>query len=238
MMVMADVEALDAAPGGVLGLGRGLPLSLRRRDHLPADGMSLAERVRQLVRPSLGRDPVGPMLLLSQPRAFGLTFDPVSFVYCMDASGRRTEAVLAEVSNTPWGERYVYTLTGGEIDDRSGHRFDAAKRLHVSPFFGMDHEYQFGFSHPGETARVSITNRREGEVVFRADLSLERVGTAQALPWSTIARHPWMPAETLVGIYVQALRLALKRARFHPHPRRLEAAGRAAATPVGPRGPR
>ena len=112
MMVMADVEALDAAPGGVLGLGRGLPLSLRRRDHLPADGMSLAERVRQLVRPSLGREPGGPMLLRSQPRAFGLTFDPVSFVYCMDASGRRTEAVLAEVREPNRASHDIWRIAG------------------------------------------------------------------------------------------------------------------------------
>ena len=237
MMVMVDVEALDAAPKGVLGLCRGLPISLRRRDHLPAGGRALADRVRELVRPSLGRNPTGPMLLLSQPRAFGLTFDPVSFVYCMDASGRRTEAVLAEVSNTPWGERHVYTLTGGETGG-GRHRFDATKRLHVSPFFGMDHEYQFEFSDPGATASLSIENRREGDVVFRAGLALEQVGTAQAPPWSTIARHPWMPAETLVGIYSQALRLALKRARFHTHPRRRMGAGGASATPARPRGPR
>ena len=41
---------------------------------------------------------------------FGHCFNPVSFYYCFDAAGERVEAVVAEVTNTPWGERHAYVL--------------------------------------------------------------------------------------------------------------------------------
>jgi DUF1365 family protein len=224
LLALVDVEEIDAAPGGVLSLVRGLPITMRSRDHLPGASPRLADRVRELVRPALGREPQGPIMLLSQPRAFGLTFDPVSFVYCLREGSAEDpfsiEAVVAEVTNTPWGERHPYVLTEGVRDESGIDRFRADKTLHVSPFFEMDHTYEFGFSAEVESTSASITNRHAGEIVFEAGLALERVSGFDRPEWSVLRRHPWMPAETLVGIYVQAARLALKRVPFHAHPRK------------------
>ena len=54
--------------------------------------------------------PQGPIRLLTQLRSFGLCFNPVSFYYCFDERRRACERVLAEVTNTPWGERHAYLL--------------------------------------------------------------------------------------------------------------------------------
>ena len=47
--------------------------------------------------------------MLTQLRSYGMCFNPISFYYCLDAAERVT-AVLAEVTNTPWGERHSYLL--------------------------------------------------------------------------------------------------------------------------------
>ena len=70
------------------------------------------------------------------------------------------------MTNTPWGERRRY-----EFDGRAG---SADKEMHVSPFLGMDHEYSIHAGRPGDHLTVHIENRRDGERVFDATLSLER----------------------------------------------------------------
>ena len=85
---------------------------------------------------ALGGRTAGPVRLLTNLRTFGHCFNPVSFVYCHDGEDR-LQAVIAEVTNTPWGERHAYVLRrsgDGRVLDG-----DFDKLLHVSPFMGMDH---------------------------------------------------------------------------------------------------
>ena len=72
--------------------------------------MPLADAVRDLVEERTGARPAGPIRLLTHLRSFGHCFNPVSFYYCFDPAGERVEAVVAEVTNTPWGERHAYVL--------------------------------------------------------------------------------------------------------------------------------
>ncbi len=48
--------------------------------------------------------PAGPVRLLTTLRTFGHNFNPVCFYYCFAPGGERVEAVVAQVTNTPWGE--------------------------------------------------------------------------------------------------------------------------------------
>lgn len=224
LLAVADVDAIDAAPEGELALAGRWPISLRRADHLPVEpgqggeAATLRRTVAGIVGARTGRAPTGPMFLVSQPRCFGLTFDPVSFVYCLADEG--VEAVVAEVTNTPWGERIVYVLNDLEETATGRLRCTMAKEMHVSPFFGMDHDYVFEIGVPGERLGLSITNRQAGRRVFEAGFDLRRICGFGEAPPSGVLRHAFMPYETLVGIYVQAARLAWKRAPFHPHPSR------------------
>ena len=86
---------------------------------------------------------VASIRLLTMPRSLGVGFNPVSFYYGFDEDGELL-GLVAEVTNTPWGERHAYALPrgGGSVD----------KDLHVSPFMGMDHAYDVRASVPGETA--------------------------------------------------------------------------------------
>ncbi len=74
--------------------------------------MPLERCVRDLVETETGHRPCGPIRLLTHLRYFGYCFNPVSFYYCYDPSGQDIVAVVAEVTNTPWGERHCYVLGG------------------------------------------------------------------------------------------------------------------------------
>ena len=150
----------------------------------------------------------GPVRVLTHVRTFGHLFNPVSLYYCFDAAGERVEKVLAEVTNTPWGERHTYTLD--ELDSV------IPKRHHVSPFLGMDSEYRIRLTPPGEQLRVHMESRSGESVQFDATLALHR---RELSPW-LLARYPFMTARVVAGIYTQALRLRLKGAPYHPHPAR------------------
>ena len=143
----------------------------------------------------------------------------MSFYYCYDPAGRAVETVVAEITNTPWGERHAYVLpaTTGTRDG-NGLRFCFGKRFHVSPFMPMDQDYDWTFNEPGATLRVRMVNRRDGERVFDAALALERREISGAsLAW-TLARYPFATLNTVRRIYWQALRLWLRRIPFHAHP--------------------
>jgi DUF1365 family protein len=174
----------------------------RRADYLGDPRVGLGDAVRALVRERTGEDTAGPIRVLTTLRTFGHAFNPVSFYYCFGA-GETLEYVVAEVTNTPWGERHAYVMRG-----RSD---ELSKQLHVSPFMGMDHTYELHAGLPGETLSVHIASRREGNLAFDATLALRRRPfSRRALAGASL--------RTLVLIYAHAVALRLKGVRIHPHP--------------------
>jgi len=82
----------------------------RRADHFGDPNRSLDSAVRDLVESRTGRRPMGPVRLLTQLRHLGFLMNPVSFYYCFDTADQKVEWVVAEVTNTPWGEQHCYVL--------------------------------------------------------------------------------------------------------------------------------
>ena len=91
--------------------------------------------------------------MLAQLRFLGYVFNPVCFYWCYRADGELA-CMIAELNNT-FGERLPELLRGG------GLRYEHDKRLHVSPFFGLDQRYRYAFSEPGESlyARIEVHGR-------------------------------------------------------------------------------
>ena len=81
----------------------------RRGDHLGPADQPLADSVRDLVAARTGQRPAGPIRLLTHFRYFGFAMNPISLYYCFDAD-EQIESVVAEVTNTPWGEQHCYVL--------------------------------------------------------------------------------------------------------------------------------
>ena len=201
-LAYVDLDEVDALP-----LRRGL-VEFRRSDYLPGPG-SLPDAARALAGTS------GPVRLLTSLRTFGHCFNPVSFVYCHDGEDR-LHAVIAEVTNTPWGERHAYVLRrSGEGRVLDG---DFDKLLHVSPFMGMDHSYVMRAAAPGETLSVHVESRRSGELAFDATLGMHRREFSRRVLAEITARYPAATLRTLSLIYAHAVVLRLKGVPVHPHP--------------------
>ena len=111
---------------------RWAPARFLRRDFLGAPELPLADAVRQRIKEETGRDHAGPIYLLANWRYFGYQNNPIAVYYCYDATGEQLQYVVAEVTNTPWGERHSYVLEAPDADRPLATEFQ--KALHVSPF--------------------------------------------------------------------------------------------------------
>ena len=194
-----------------------------RRLALQPDCLSAAE-----ARALAGTD--GPVRLLTYAPSCGYEQNPISVYYCYAARGRKGAppvAALAEVTNTPWGERVRFAFALGEDV--------VPKPLHVSPFMEMAPLWRITAEAPGAALQLSFTAEAPphgtaalgadagGKIVFFARLSARRVA-APPLPeaWA------WgMPHRVALWIYWQAALLLAKGVPFQSHPKYGAAGGAA-----------
>lgn len=198
----------------------------RRADYLGPAGQPLREAVHARVEQELGFRPRGRVRLLTQLRTLGFLSNPVSFYFCFDRQ-ERLEAIVAEITNTPWAERFAYVLDARGASEAAGLSWQFDKRFHVSPFHSMQQQYEWCFSHPGERLELRMRNRESGELVFEAGLSCARRPITGRSLARVLLRHPWMSLRVHLAIYWQAARLFLLRTPFHTHPRERDAAPQA-----------
>lgn len=234
-MVWLDLAELEQVFAGrwLWGVERRAVASFFRSDHFGDSRVPLERAVRELVEAQTGVRPNGPIRLLTHLRYFGYCFNPVSFYYCYDAADREVVAIVAEVTNTPWGERHCYVLDGAAARDRRGAQaWRSDKLMHVSPFMPMELQYDWRLSAPAERLAVHMRCLRGAQAIFDATLSLRRRPLAGWTMAATLWRYPWMTARVVLAIHWQALRLWLKRVPYHPHP----AARSGATNTTGPVG--
>ena len=142
-------------------------VSFRRKDYFCPEQADLKQAVIERVNlerkaQGLQRRVITRVCMLTHLRYFNIIFNPVTFYYCFDVKDE-VVAILAEITNTPWGERHNYVLPVEERQDvhcsseeqglmhsacqHLRHQvFRFKKQFHVSPFNPMEMDYRWVFS--------------------------------------------------------------------------------------------
>jgi len=219
---LAEVEAL-LRPRWLWSHDRRNAAEFRRSDYFGDPLRPLDACIRERVALDTGHAPRGPIRLLTHLRYFGFAFNPVSFYYCYAEDGTTLEAILAEITNTPWKERHAYVLPA-DAAERCGSalRWSFDKAFHVSPFVPMRRMYSWRFTPPGETLRVhmDVLDPAAGAEARELDATLvlrRHAFTAGNLA-RVLARHPFMTAKVVAAIHWQALRIRLRGNPVYDHP--------------------
>jgi hypothetical protein len=192
----------------------------RRRDHFGDAKTPLDPALRDHVEAKTGLRPAGPIRVLTHLRYFGHCFNPVTFYFLYDGSDSHLETIVAEITNTPWGERHLYVLDDAHNihPDHQWRRFRFSKEFHISPYMPMDIDYDWRFSVPGERLNVHLMNFKDGKRVFDATLNLSRMPMNRRNLTRMLLLYPAMTVKVVGTIYWQALKLKLKQTPFYDHP--------------------
>lgn len=191
--------------------GRRAPYELRVSDHLEFGHKTIRENLLEYLKRNGIALEDGKIMLLTQLRTFGYVFNPVSFYFCFDRSGRPVCAV-AEVGNT-FGEMKPYLL--GPAHLKAG-RFEAeaVKHFYISPFTDLEAWLDFRVAIPSETLETVVDVKRGGQKFFFSALTgRRRPLTDRALLGLTL-RYPWVTFQTIAMIHWHAFRLWLKRVPY------------------------
>ncbi len=188
----------------------------KRSDYHGDKTKGLKDEVLETVEKHLGRKSEGGVRMLTSLRYFGHCFNPVTFYYCFNKEGE-IDAVMAEIENTPWGERFCYVVDATKsCKDEIKAQFE--KKFHVSPFFPMSLAYDWKFSKPNNLLKINMETFDKGEKVFFANMNLKKVEATEGALNRVLIKFPLMTLKVVFGIYFQAFLLWIKGVPFYDHP--------------------
>jgi DUF1365 family protein len=190
-------------------------VTFRRSDFLGPQEVALGQAVRDRVQGETGLRPDGPIYMLAHLRQWGCCMNPVTFYFCHHDD--ELAFIVAEVHNTPWGERHAYVL---DCQGQHGpdYRFTFDKTFHVSPFLPMAMGYDWRFCLEAQSLTVHMLVTEQGRECFSAGMKLACQPMTARTMLTMPLKFPMITARVLAGIYWQALKLWLKRTPFHTHP--------------------
>lgn len=211
-MLALDVDEVEQKrlPSGLFGYRWYNPIRFVQNDYIPGEPARLKVRIINKVLALGGNKAIEKVTMLVQARCFGLYFSPANFYFCYDQNDQ-CQYMLVEVSNTPWNQRHYYLVDMNK-------KLATDKAFHVSPFMDLDMKYHWCVSEPSQHSprlSVHIENKRAaGDKLFDATLAMNKIVMTNDALFQILKSFPLMTFKIVGGIYLQALKLFMKRIKF------------------------
>ena len=202
------------------------------------EGGSLVQRTMKLVSERTNGTFVPTLLthrvlLVTHLCYYGYCFNPVSFYYLQRRTTCTIDAVVAEVSNTPWNEMQCYVLQEKSIDiqnfqpgipkgETTSRNYLFHKAFHVSPFMDMEHLYDWTFwefDTPAKPIHISTSMIKGNKTYFNAHVELHPKGIQPFMLAWQLVRFPVYCILIQIWIHYEAFWLFVKGVAFVPHPK-------------------
>jgi hypothetical protein len=206
-----EIEVLSARLRG-FSHGRFNLYSFRDGDHLRCGGTRLKESILAYLRARGVSLEGGKIMLLTSLRCFGYVFNPVSFYFCFDGTGRPV-CVIAEVNNT-FGEMKLYFI-GPECFQEEAFRLRTGKYFYISPFTNLDISVDFNLPVPGERVALRIDDYQDGRRILLTSLTGRSLALTDRNLLRCALRYPFVTLQVIALIHWHGLRLLLKRIPYH-----------------------
>ncbi|WP_040508542.1 DUF1365 domain-containing protein [Leptospira wolffii] len=196
----------------LLGNNKFRMFSFLDRDHMDFGKSGIRENFLEYLRTQGVKEKVEKVTLITNLRLFGYVFNPVSF-YFAEGEGGVPLCAVAEVGNT-FGEMKLYFL-GGDTLTEKGFRKKEAKFFYVSPFIGLDSEFDFYLNPPSDGGlHMRIDALENGQTILVTTYTGKmRELTDWGLVWMFI-KYPFVTWKVIGLIHWQAFRLYLKKLPF------------------------
>lgn len=190
-----------------------------REDYLGPTDLDLRDAVKARIEQQTGARFEGRICLLTHLRFMGFVFNPVSFYFCFPEGSDQPRFILAEITNTPWGERFCYVLDTRESSTQNRQwNFKFGKAFHVSPFMPMEIDYRWRFGLHDDKLTIHMQLYRLAQRCFDATLQLDRLDLSPKTMRSIPLQYPFITGAIVFRIYWHAFRLWLKGIPFYSHP--------------------
>ncbi|MGW2395740.1 DUF1365 domain-containing protein [Kitasatospora sp. NPDC001664] len=201
---LVDLDRLPPVPRPLRPLA-----AFRAADHPGVPGLTLRQNLDAYLAGQGVLLDGGQVLMLTQARAFGHLFNPLTLYWCHDTEGTLV-CTVAEVHNT-YGQHHRYLLPATPAT--------VPKEFYVSPFFPVDGAYRMRLPVPGERLDLTIHLDRPGGRAFTATVrGLRRPAGARELLLATL-RHPFATLAVSLHIRYQGIRLLLRGLPVQPRDR-------------------
>jgi DUF1365 family protein len=190
------------------------PARFQRSDFLGDSAVPLKQAVCDRIFEETGLRHEGSVRLLANWRYFGFNMNPIACYYCFDPD-ESLRFIVAEVTNTPWGERQSYVLECDPAQRFLRTRFQ--KQMHVSPFNPMDMVYRWCSNQPDKLLTLNLETEKDRVIHVDATMVLKRREISAGSLNRIMLKFPWMTGKVAFSIYWQALKLWIKRNPVYDH---------------------
>lgn len=226
LSLLIDLDQLDDAHGqsSFFSVNRFNLLSFYEHDygcfHKAAhndnlkNASNLADYVRLLANQYGLKQKLSRIDLLTFPRIFGVSFNPISVYHGYNAKDELCILVY-EVHNT-FGDIHSYVAL---IDNKQHNQLHACKKLmHVSPFFDLEGDYLLSVRQRDDRYSLLIRYDKDGKAALTATLrGYVKPLTTATLVKALISQRQW-PLRPWFAIHFEAVKLFVKKLRFFSRP--------------------